>query len=107
MRPLRAKIALNLVEGLAMTPPWKAHLDGLRIKSLGEVFPTPHPIIGMVHCWPMPGAPGYTGYGVQAIVEHALRDAESLAEGGCDGLIVLRIRCDAVGPLVHGSQPLT
>ncbi len=46
------------------------------------------PIIGMVHCWPMPGAPGYTGYGLDVIIEHAIRDAEALREGGVDGLIV-------------------
>jgi membrane complex biogenesis BtpA family protein len=69
-------------------PPWKQYLDSLQIKDLGEIFRTARPIIGMVHCWPLPGAPGYTGYGMDTIVEHALRDAEALAEGGCDGLIV-------------------
>jgi membrane complex biogenesis BtpA family protein len=73
---------------MAVTPPWKQHLDSLRIHDLGEIFRTPRPIIGMVHCWPLPGAPGYTGYGMEAIIDHALRDAEALAEGGCDGLIV-------------------
>jgi uncharacterized protein len=71
-----------------MTPTWKTRLDGLRLRDLTEIFRTPKPIIGMVHCWPMPGAPGYTGYGVGAVVENALRDAEALAEGGVDGLIV-------------------
>lgn len=71
-----------------MQPPWKERLDSLRIKDLGEIFGTPKPVIGMVHCWPMPGAPGYSGYGVDTVVEHALRDAEALAEGGVDGLIV-------------------
>jgi predicted TIM-barrel enzyme len=73
---------------MAMTPPWKQHLDSLQIKDLAEIFLTPKPIIGMVHCWPLPGAPGYIGYGMDTIIEHALRDAEALAEGGCDGLIV-------------------
>lgn len=71
-----------------MTPSWKARLDALRIKDLGDLFGTPRPVIGMVHCWPMPGAPGYTGYGVDTIIEHAVRDARALAEGGVDGLIV-------------------
>lgn len=71
-----------------MTPAWKQHLDSLQIKSLGEIFRTPKPLIGMVHCWPLPGAPGYTGYGMDTIIEQALRDAEALAEGGVDGLIV-------------------
>jgi uncharacterized protein len=71
-----------------MTPAWKQHLDALQISDLGAIFRTPKPIIGMVHCWPLPGAPGYTGYGMDTIIEHALRDADALAEGGVDGLIV-------------------
>jgi len=70
------------------TPPWKQHLDSIRIRDLAEIFQTPRPIIGMVHCWPLPGSPGYSGYGIETVIEHALRDAEALAEGGCDGLIV-------------------
>jgi membrane complex biogenesis BtpA family protein len=71
-----------------MTPPWKERLDALRISDLGQIFATSKPIIGMVHCWPLPGAPGYTGYGMQTIIDHAVADAHALAEGGCDGLIV-------------------
>lgn len=58
------------------------------MRSLADLFPTPKPVIGMVHLWPLPGAPGYTGYGMEAIVEHALRDAQALVEGGVDGLVV-------------------
>ena len=43
-----------------MTPPWKQRLDALQIKDLSEVCGASKPIIGMVHCWPLPGAPGYT-----------------------------------------------
>ncbi|PDV98863.1 BtpA/SgcQ family protein [Candidatus Chloroploca asiatica] len=71
-----------------MAPYWKERLDALRITHLGEVFTTPRPVIGMVHCWPLPGAPGYRGYGMATIIEHAVRDATALAEGGCHGLIV-------------------
>jgi membrane complex biogenesis BtpA family protein len=71
-----------------MAPPWKQRLDALQIKDLSEVCGASKPIIGMVHCWPLPGAPGYTGYGMDTIIEHALRDAHALAEGGCDALIV-------------------
>jgi hypothetical protein len=58
------------------------------LRSLADLFPAPKPVIGMVHLWPLPGAPGYTGYGIQVIVEHALRDAEALMQGGVDGLMV-------------------
>lgn len=71
-----------------MTPAWKARLDGLRISDLGAIFATPRPVIGMVHCWPLPGAPGYKGYGMAKIIDEAVRDATALAEGGCHGLIV-------------------
>lgn len=71
-----------------MTPPWKARLDGLRIRDLREIFAVAKPVIGMVHCWPLPGAPGYSGYGMETIIEQAVRDATALAEGGCHGLIV-------------------
>jgi membrane complex biogenesis BtpA family protein len=71
-----------------MTPPWKTRLDALQINDLKEIFRTAKPVIGMVHCWPLPGAPGYTGYGMDTIIDQALRDAHALAEGGVDGLIV-------------------
>ncbi len=72
-----------------MTPAWKSRLDALRLNDLGELFRgQTKPILGMVHCWPLPGAPGYSGYGMGTIIEHALADARALAEGGVDGLIV-------------------
>ena len=71
-----------------MPPAWKRRLDALQIDSLADMFRTAKPIIGMVHCWPMPGAPGYNGYGMQTIIDHAVADAKALIAGGCDGLIV-------------------
>ena len=70
------------------TPAWKQRLDALRIDDLGDLFGTTKPILGMVHCWPLPGAPGYTGGGLDPIIEAAIADARALAEGGVDGLIV-------------------
>src|SRR3989442_11811102 len=69
-------------------PEWKQQMDFPRLKSLAEFFGVPKPVMGMVHLWPLPGAPGYTGYGMQTIIDHALRDAEVLVQGGVDGLIV-------------------
>jgi membrane complex biogenesis BtpA family protein len=63
-------------------------LDALRLDSLYELFGVEKPVIGMVHLWPLPGAPGYTGYGIETILDHARRDAGMLLEGGVDGLIV-------------------
>lgn len=69
-------------------PEWKQEMERPRLRSLTDVFPTTKPVIGMVHLWPLPGAPGYTGYGMQVIIDHALRDAEALLQGGVDGLVV-------------------
>jgi uncharacterized protein len=73
---------------MKLAPEWKQQMDFPRLKSLAEFFGVPKPVIGMVHLWPLPGAPGYTGYGMQTIIDHALRDAEVLVQGGVDGLIV-------------------
>ena len=70
------------------TPEWKQAMDRPRMKSLADLFAVPKPVIGMVHLWPLPGAPGYTGYGMQTIIDHALRDADALIQGGVDGLMV-------------------
>ena len=69
-------------------PEWKKQADAPRLKRLEDLFGVPKPVIGMVHLWPLPGAPGYTGYGMQKIIDHALRDAEALVAGGVNGLMV-------------------
>jgi membrane complex biogenesis BtpA family protein len=46
-------------------------------------------LIGVIHLPAMPGDPGYEGDGgFDGVFTHALRDAEALAEGGVDGVIV-------------------
>jgi membrane complex biogenesis BtpA family protein len=67
---------------------WKERLDKIRLDSLDEMFHVEKPVIGMVHLDPLPGSPGYTGYGMAPILDHARQDAEALLEGGVDGLIV-------------------
>lgn len=67
---------------------WKNELDRLRLDSLGDLFGVNKPIVGMVHLWPLPGAPGYRGYTMDTILDQAQRDTELLLEGGVDGLIV-------------------
>jgi len=72
-----------------MTPAWKTRLDALRLRDLGEIFRgQTKPVIGMVQSWPLPGAPGYSGYGMETIIEHAIADARALERGGVEGLIV-------------------
>ena len=69
-------------------PSWKTRLDDLQIGTLADLFGVQKPIIGMIHLWPLPGSPGYTGYGIDCILDNANRDAEALLEGGVDGLMV-------------------
>ncbi len=69
-------------------PEWKQKMEAPRLKSLAGLFRVSQPVIGMVHLWPLPGAPAYTGYGMRHIIDHALRDAEQLVKGGVDGLMV-------------------
>lgn len=45
------------------------------------------PVVGMIHLAPLPGAPGYDT-NINWVHERALRDAETLAEGGVDALIL-------------------
>ncbi len=50
---------------------------------------TPTGIIGVVHLPAMPGDPRHDGQrGFDDVVEFALSDAEALAEGGVDGIII-------------------
>ncbi len=71
-----------------MSAEWKKRWDGLRIGSLRDLLGVEKPAIGMVHLRPLPGAPGYTGDGMDPIIDAALADARALVRGGVDGLIV-------------------
>lgn len=73
---------------MELKPQWKEEMERPRLKSLTDLFGVPKPVVGMVHLWPLPGSPGYRGYGMQTIIAQALRDAEALIQGGVNGLIV-------------------
>jgi membrane complex biogenesis BtpA family protein len=45
------------------------------------------PVIGMLHLPPLPGSPRFAG-GMDAVRDAVLRDAEALAEGGVNGLML-------------------
>ena len=55
--------------------------------SFQGLFSVERPIVGMVHLLALPGAPDFGG-DVDEIYAHALRDAQALADGGIDALIV-------------------
>ena len=67
---------------------WRKDMDSHRLNDLGELFAKPKPVIGMVHLPPLPGSVGYTGYGMQEIIDFAINDAQTLVKGGVDGVIV-------------------
>jgi hypothetical protein len=48
----------------------------------------PYGLTGVVHLRAVPGDPGYDGLGIDAVVEHALRDARAWREGGVSQVIV-------------------
>ncbi|HLI46459.1 MAG TPA: BtpA/SgcQ family protein [Geobacterales bacterium] len=54
---------------------------------LENLFGVDKPIIGVVHLKPLPGSPDYEG-AFREIVERALSDAKSLADGDVDGIII-------------------
>ncbi len=73
-------------------PEWKEKSDASRLKRMSDLFGVQKPVIGMVHLWPLPGAPGFMGngpgYGMQRIIDEALREADALVSGGVHGLMV-------------------
>lgn len=71
-----------------MVAPWRERLNDLQLSGFRDMFGVSKPIIGMIHLWPLPGSPGYAGYGMDVVIEHALEDADALVENGVDGLIV-------------------
>jgi membrane complex biogenesis BtpA family protein len=60
----------------------------MRMTSLADLFPVAKPIIGMVHCRPLPGSPRYNGEPMTAIIDQALQDAFACVTGGMDGLMI-------------------
>ncbi len=57
----------------------------MSLASLG--FEADHPIVGVVHLRPLPGAPRYDGDAAR-ILAQAVGDALALAEGGADAIMV-------------------
>ncbi|MEM7231352.1 MAG: BtpA/SgcQ family protein [Planctomycetota bacterium] len=45
-------------------------------------------LFGVVHLPPLPGSPRYSGSGVDAIVDHAKRDADAILGAGFDGYVI-------------------
>lgn len=54
---------------------------------LARLWPGMHPLVGMVHLLPLPGAPRWGG-SMAEVVRRAVADAEALTRGGMDGVLV-------------------
>lgn len=55
--------------------------------SIKKIFGVEKPIIGMVHIPPLPGSPRFEG-NMSSVINKAKKDANSLAQGGIDGIMV-------------------
>ncbi|PSF38005.1 phosphorybosylanthranilate isomerase [Aphanothece hegewaldii CCALA 016] len=55
--------------------------------DLIKIFNTAHPIIGVVHLWPLPTSARWGG-SLKAVIERAEQEATALAAGGVDGIII-------------------
>jgi membrane complex biogenesis BtpA family protein len=56
--------------------------------ALDRIFATGRPLIGDIHCPPMPGTPRYRGETMDSIVRRAVADAIAYRDGGMDGVLV-------------------
>jgi membrane complex biogenesis BtpA family protein len=59
-----------------------------RPSPLTAIFKVNKPLIGNVHCAPLPGTPRYRGEPMAAIVKRAVEDARAYAKGGMNGLML-------------------
>ena len=72
--------------------------------AVRAIFGRPKVVIGVVHLEPLPGSPSYEGAPLDALIDHAVREAEAYVGGGVHGLIVENhgdipfAKPDALGP---------
>ena len=55
--------------------------------ELKKMFGTERPIMGMLHLPPLPGSPCYGG-SMTKVIDHALADAQTLADNGISSMII-------------------
>ena len=56
--------------------------------AISSLFGRGKAVIGVIHSWPLPGAPRYRGAAMAEITDYTLDEARAYAAGGVDGLIV-------------------
>jgi len=68
------------------------------------------PLIGDIHCAPMPGTPRYRDESMDAIIRRAVEDAQAYEQGGMEGLIIENhgdipfLQPDEIGPEVIAAM---
>jgi membrane complex biogenesis BtpA family protein len=70
-------------------------------KGRSDPWPSKKPVVGVIHLLPLPGSPGWGGE-MAPVVERAVREAELLAGGGLDGVLVENYRDE---PFFPGRVP--
>ena len=82
----------------------------VRPSPLAAIFEVAKPLIGNVHCAPLPGTPRYRGEPMTAIVRRAIQDARAYAKGGMNGVLIENhgdipfLRPDEVGPEIVAAM---
>lgn len=66
----------------------KSSLLPAKANVLERIFRKPKPIIGVIHLQALPGAPRYSGAPLDEIYQRCARDAQAMAEGGVDGVMI-------------------
>src|SRR6056297_3040461 len=85
--------------GMAAHPVYATKPNAVR-----SLFGRPKAVIGVIHCLPLPGSPGYEGQAPEDLVAHAVDEAQRYARGGVHALIVENhgdipfAKPDALGP---------
>lgn len=59
-----------------------------KVNPLKQIFDVSKPLIGNVHCPPLPGSPKYGNERMRDLIERAVTDARNFAKGGMDGLLI-------------------
>ena len=82
----------------------------VRSSPLEAIFKVAKPLIGNIHCAPLPGTPRYRGELMTVIVQRAIQDARAYAKGGMNGVLIENhgdipfLRPEEVGPEIVAAM---
>lgn len=58
------------------------------LDAIDKLFSEDKPVIGTIHCPPLPSSPAYSGQDINSIIDYCVKEAGNYLDGGVDGLIV-------------------